>query len=371
MAREAASSVRRPIRASVIGAGWYAAQNHIPVLAERQDVVLDGVSRLGAEPLARVKEHFGFAFASENYREVLARRPDVVVVASPHHLHYRHAREALEAGAHVLCEKPMTLDSAEAWDLVERAETRGLHLVVANGYHYLPGVDELKRRIAAGAIGRIEHAMCSFISATRDVFVGERGLQSWKTSFFRPDPATWQDPQRGGGFAYGQMSHAIALLLHLTGLRARSVSAHSFPQQGVDLCNAATLSFAEGAVGVLSGAAAMPQGNRALLRLFMTGSDGMLTAEFDRDWCEIRRFDGTVERLEIAREAWVYRCNGPVNALIDLAQGEGHNGSPGVIGAATVSIISALLHSSRMQGQPAPINPIPASQQFQRKTGQQ
>jgi len=360
MAREAASSAYRPIRASVIGAGWYAAQSHIPVLAGRQDVVLDGVSRLGAEPLARVQEHFGFAFASEDYKEVLARCPDVVVVASPHYLHYRHAREALEAGAHVLCEKPMTLDPAEAWDLVERAAARGLHLLVANGYHYLPGVDELKRRIAAGAIGHIEQVMCSFISATRDVFVGEKGLQSWKTSFFRPDPATWQDPQRGGGFAYGQMSHSIALLLHLTGLRACSVSAHSFPQKGVDLCNAAILSFAGGAVGVLSGAAAMPQGNRALLRLFMTGSDGMLTAEFDRDWCEIRRFDGAVDRLQIAPEDWVYRCDGPVNALVDLAKGAGHNASPGAIGAATVSIVSGLLHSSRMQGQPEAIASHPA-----------
>ncbi len=346
---------KRQIRAAVVGAGWYAAQNHIPVLASIPDVELDGVSRLGAEELARVKEHFGFDFASEDYREVLARRPDIVVVASPHDLHYRHARDALDAGAHVLCEKPMTLDPAEAWDLVKTARERELHLLVANGYHYLPGVDELKRRIAAGVIGRLEQVMCSFISATRDVFAGARGLRSWETSFFRPDPKTWQDPQRGGGFAYGQMSHAIALILYLTELKAESVSARSFPERGVDLCNAATVLFAGGAVGSLSGAAAMPQGYRALLHHYMTGSEGILIAEFDRDSCKMRRFDGTEDCLELAPNDWVYRCDGPVNALVELARGAGHNASPGAIGAATTSIISALLHSSQHQGQPAPV----------------
>ncbi|WP_309085481.1 Gfo/Idh/MocA family oxidoreductase [Chelativorans sp.] len=344
-----------PIRAAVIGAGWYAAQNHIPVLAARGDLVLDGVSRLGAEALLRVKEHFGFAFASEDYREVLARRPDVVIVASPHHLHYQHARDALEAGAHVLCEKPMTLDPREAWDLVKRAEAQGRHLLIANGYQYLPGVEDLRRRIAEGAVGRIEHVMCSFISATRDVFAGEGGLKSWETSFFRPDKSTWQDPEQGGGFAYGQMSHAIALLLYLTGLEAGSVSAHSFPNDRVDFCNAATVSFAGGAVGVLSGAAAMPQGNRALLRFFITGSEGLLVAEFDRDWCEIRRFDGAADGLELADGAWTYRCDGPVDALVDLAKGFGLNASPGTIGAATVDVISALLQSSREGGRPIAI----------------
>ena len=49
------------LRAAVIGAGWYAAANHIPVLAGRNDVVLDGVCRLGTDELARVRDHFGFA----------------------------------------------------------------------------------------------------------------------------------------------------------------------------------------------------------------------------------------------------------------------------------------------------------------------
>lgn len=342
----------RSLRAAVLGAGWYAAQNHIPVLKARPEVVLDGVSRLGAEDLERARAHFGFAFASEDADEVLARHPDIVVVATPHQLHYRQARAALEGGAHVLCEKPMTLDPGEAWDLVRIARERNRHLLVANGYQYLPQVDALRQRIANGAIGSVEQVTVNFISATRDVFHGDAGLNSWKTTFFKPSKSTWQDPGQGGGFAYGQMSHSLALMFFLTGLSPETVSAQTFALAEVDLADAGVIRLSNGAVASVSGAAAMPQGNRGLLRLFIAGSEGMLTAEFDRDWCEIRRNDGSVERLEIAAGDWIYKCDGPVNALVDLALGRGSNLSPGRIGAETTATIAAMLASARAAGAP-------------------
>ena len=86
------------LKAAVIGAGWFAAYSHIPTLAARAEVELDGVCRLGVDDLERVRDAFGFAFASEDYTEVLARRPDVVIVSSPHRFHYEQARAALEGG---------------------------------------------------------------------------------------------------------------------------------------------------------------------------------------------------------------------------------------------------------------------------------
>jgi len=343
------------LRAAVIGAGWYAALNHIPMLARRDDVELDGVSRLGAEDLAKVQSHFGFAFASEDFRAVLARKPDIVVVASPHHLHYEHTAAALEAGAHVLCEKPMTLDPAEAWDLVARAKRLDRHLLIANGFNYLDQVDTLAARIADGLIGEIEHAMVSFISATRDVFSGEAGLKGWQTSMFRPARDTWQDPAKGGGFAYGQMSHALSLLFYLTGQAPVSISGQVMGTAGVDLANAATLTLTNGAVVSVSGAAGMPQGHHALLRLFISGSGGVVMAEFDRNNGEIRFTDGTVETLDLAPKAWSYRCDGPIDALVELARGRGSNRSPGHIGAQTTATIAAMLASAKAGGAVRPI----------------
>lgn len=344
----------RKIKVAVIGAGWYAAQSHIPTLARRDDVVLDGVSRLGAEELARVKERFGFAYASEDFHEVLARGPDAVVVASPHGLHYEHARAALEAGAHVLCEKPMTVDPAHAWALVDLAARRGRHLLIANGFHYLPGMAALRRKVVEGAVGTIEHVMCHFATPTRKVFAGDEGLPSWKTAFFRPARATWQDAAQGGGYAYGQMSHSLAFMFWFTGLTAETVSSRRLPAP-IDLNNAASIGFACGAIGTASGTATAPDESRQQLRLYVGGSEGNLTLDVDLDRAEIRRQDGRNETIAVPAGDWSYRCDGPVDRLVELALGRGENLSPGAVGAQTVELIAAMRRSAEADGAPMPV----------------
>ncbi len=343
------------LRAAVIGAGWYAAESHIPTLASRPEVALDAVCRIGADELERVKQTFGFAFVTQDHRAALARKPDIAVIASPHHLHFEHAMAALEAGAHVLVEKPMTLDPDEAWALAARARALGRHLVVANGYHYLPHLPAVRGMIAGGRLGPIEHVACTFVSATRPVFEGGAGFKRWSESFFRPDRSTWQDPARGGGFAFGQLSHSIALTLWLTGLEPVSAAARTFAPAGVDLADAATLLFAGGAVGSLSGAAGMPEGRRGMLRIAIVGHDGLMEIELDRDRCVWCLNDGTEGSLDIVPGEWTYHCRGPVHALVDLALGRGENLSPGEIGASAVATIRALLDSAASEGAPAAV----------------
>jgi len=343
------------IRVSLIGAGWFAARNHIPALAARPDVRLDGVCRLGARELEQVRDAFGFAFAAEDYRAVLDRRPDAVIVSSPHHLHYEHAKAALERGAHVLCEKPMTLEPDEAWDLVEIARASNRHLLIANSYNFMPHVDDIRRRLAAGVIGSIEHVMSSFVSVTRDVFAGTEGLRSWRTAMFRPDPSTWQDAERGGGFAFGQLSHSLALVYFLTGTAPVRASSFATGQDGVDLTDSAAIRLDTGATVSVSGAAAMPYGHRPLMRLFLTGTKGVMTIEFDRDLCEIRTGEGQVERLPVGKDEWVVESAGPVNALVELARGRGHNLATGVVGARTTATIAAMRASARADGAPVDV----------------
>jgi predicted dehydrogenase len=328
------------LRAAVIGAGWYAAENHIPALARRGEVALDAVCRLGRDELERVRDHFGFVCADEDHRAVLERRPDIVVVASPHVRHYEHVRDALEAGAHVLCEKPLTLDP----------ERLGRHLLIANGYHYLPRMAEVAELIRGGAVGTIEQVGCQFSSATRQVFSGTVGFERWNLAFFRPAISTWQDPAGGGGFAYGQLSHSIALMLWLTGLRAAEVTARAFAPERIDLHDVATVLFEGGAIGAVFGGASVPEGGRARLRLSIAGSAGIADIDVDLDRCEIHRHDGSVSRIPLAAGAWTYNCAGPVDALVDLALGEGRNLSPAAVGAATTGLIAAMSRSAAADG---------------------
>jgi len=337
-------------RVAVIGAGWWAAAHHIPNLVAIPGVVLDGVCRLGPAELEAVRAQFGFAFASEDPDAVLARRPEAVVVSSPHALHHAHAASALEAGAHVLVEKPMTLDPAEARDLVARARRAGRQIIVGNGYHWCAGLDAVRARLAAAAIGRIEHAMCSFVSATRNVFVGEDGMEAWRSTMFRPALSTWQNPAAGGGFTWGQMSHSVALLLWLTGLRPLRASAAMLGAT-VDLTVAGTLACEGGATVALSGAAAWPEGRAALLRLVVTGDRGTLDLAVDEGRAVIRRLDGSTEDFSPSPGAWRYSTAGPIHALVAAARGDvSANHAPGEIGAATVAVLAALHGSAEAGG---------------------
>ena len=255
----------------------------------------------------------------------------------------------------------MTLDPAEAWDLVARASRLGRHLVIANGYHYLPQMDVLADLISKGAVGTIEQVGCQFSSATRPVFSGTTGFERWNRTFFRPALSTWQDPEAGGGFAYGQLSHSIALMLWLTGLRATEVTARAFTPEHIDLHDVAAVLFDNGAIGAVHGGASVPEGGRARLRISVAGSEGIADIDVDLDRCEIHRHDGEVRRLALAPQDWAYDCRGPVDALVDLALGRGHNRSPGAIGAATIGLIAAMRQSARGDGERAAVQGAPVA----------
>src|SRR4051794_39393672 len=155
------------LRLGVIGAGSWAIAPHLPNFAERRDEVeFVAVARHGAELLAKVKEDFGFQLASEDFEDVLAADIDICLIASPTGLHHRHAKAAMEAGAHVLVEKPFTIDPDDAWDLVDTAAALDRHLVVAFGWNYRPMVREMKRAMDERGIGAIEQMTISMASAT-------------------------------------------------------------------------------------------------------------------------------------------------------------------------------------------------------------
>src|SRR5208337_4010740 len=112
-------TARKKARLGFIGAGWWATANHMPLLAQRDDVEMIAVCRLGKAELKQVQDRFGFEFATESAEE-LVKHPDVnaVIVTSPHTLHHEHARLALQRGLHVLCEKPMCTRADHAQELV-------------------------------------------------------------------------------------------------------------------------------------------------------------------------------------------------------------------------------------------------------------
>jgi predicted dehydrogenase len=343
-------------RLGFIGAGWWATANYIPLLAQREDVELAAVCRLGAGELRRVQERFGFPFATEDAAELVAHpNLDAVVVTSPHTLHHEHARLALDRGLHVLCDKPMCTRAEDARDLVRLAQQKSLHLLVPYGWHYKPFIQEARRWLDAGALGQVQYALCHMASPIRDLLQGKK-FQAEQNSgqagglVFEPDPRTWSDPDvAGGGYAHAQLSHSTGLLCWLTGLVPESVYAlMSAPSARVDLYDAISVRFAGGAIGTVSGAGTVPPGGMTAyqvdLRLF--GSEGMLLLDCERARLELRRHDGQVQRVELAPDAGAYTCDGPPHNFIDLVLGKtAENFSPGATAMHSVALLDAAYRS--------------------------
>jgi predicted dehydrogenase len=95
------------------------------------------------------------AWVTTSIEEVLASDVDAVVIATPIRTHYQLARAALEHGKHVLVEKPLAESVTHAEDLAALARERGLVLMVGHTYMYSPAVEELRRLVQSGALGRV------------------------------------------------------------------------------------------------------------------------------------------------------------------------------------------------------------------------
>jgi predicted dehydrogenase len=342
----------RKVRLGFIGAGWWATANHMPILAKRDDVELVAVSRRNPQILAQVRDAFGFQVATTDYRELLEQDLDGVVVSSPHDLHFEHACAGLERGMHVLCEKPMTLEPGQAWSLVETARRVDRHLLVPYGWHYKGFTQRAKAFLDDGAVGSVQYAMCHMASPTKGFFAGGgRPPDQWEPTIAEPDPATWQSPDHGGGYAHGQITHSSALLLWLTGLRAKRVAAvMTCPDSRVDMYDAAIVNFETEAIGAISGAATLPDNDKFQVDLRIFGNEGALLLDAERERVEVRRHDGAHVHVEVPPGEGAYSCDVPPIRFVELIQGVGRNDSPGEVAARSVELIDAMHRSAAAGG---------------------
>jgi predicted dehydrogenase len=336
------------IRVGVIGAGSWALASHLPNLAKHEEVEFVAVSRKGPELLAKVKDEFNFQIASEDYRDVLNAGVDICIVGSPTGLHHEHAKAALEAGAHVVCEKPVTINPKEAWDLADTAERVNRNLVVAFGWNYLPMITKAKLMMDQAGIGQLEHITIHMSSQCREL-LSNTGSYPDADPAFLPESPTWTDPKiSGGGYGQAQLSHALGMALWLTGARVQSGFAlMSAPLNApVELHDAIVYNF--DGIGTLSGGSSHPKAHKNVhaLEVRAIGSEGQMLIDVER--AAVWHFqNGKNEVLELAGDEGFYNCEGPIEAIISAAKGEKFiNQSPGELGARTVEALDIAYRSA-------------------------
>jgi predicted dehydrogenase len=333
-------------RIGVIGAGWWAVANHIPVLKALPDCEIVAVNRLGAGELAEIQEAFGIARGFEDYREMLATVPmDGVVVSSPHTLHFEHASAALAKGCHVLVEKPMTTTAQDARELVARAASARREIIIPYGWNFKSWTDDA--RAMAKGVGRIEHVVLQMANALEDLFAGQP-MRETEGAMFRPLASTWADPQRAGGFGWGQLVHALGLLFRVADLDPEEVYCVTGKSPiAVDYYDAAVVRFAGGATAALSGAATLPKGRPVQIDLRIFGSKGMLLLDIERERLELRRRDGKDRVVPLEPGEGAYACDEPLRVLVDLCLGrKANNSAPGIVGQRAVEVLDAMYRSA-------------------------
>jgi predicted dehydrogenase len=338
-------------RIGVLGCGWWATRAHLPALAADPDAVIAAVADPDESRRLAAADRFAVEHVYASADEMLdAQRVDGVIVATPHRFHYEGARAALEHGAHVLVEKPMTIRPQDARALVALARERELELLVGYPWHWNAHMLELRAQIEAGAIGTIEHVSCLFASTARDLYRGQVEVLRDVLGYPMTAPAdtTYSDPAlTGGGQGQTQLTHSAALLLWLTGLRAREVSAMTGDfDLAIDLVDALSVRFDGGALGSLSSTGSLSPGYEDILEYRIFGTEGHVLIDPGLSIATVSRAGRQPVTLPPLPPAERYLEDAPARNLVELCEGRGVNGSPGELGAQIVELIDAMYRSA-------------------------
>lgn len=191
-----------------------------------------------------------------------------VVITTPNHIHYPVAKAALEAGFHVVCDKPVTHRLDEAEHLAELVSTSGLLFGLTHNYTGYPMVKEARNLVRSGAFGSIRRVVCEY-------------LQGWLAQNVSNKQADWRtDPERAGvAGCFGDIgSHGENLLEYVTDLQIVELCADlsSFvPGRQLDDDGNVLLRFGSGAKGILF-ASQVAVGEENGLKLRVYGERGGL-----------------------------------------------------------------------------------------------
>lgn len=205
------------LRGAICGFGEVAARGHLPGWLTRPDVTIVAIQ----DPISE-RRHLAMRLA-KNVRVyddlglmLDGEAPDFVDIATPPALHVAAIRTALEAGAHVLCEKPLCLEAAEFEELTRLAAAKSRVLMCVHNWKHAPAFDAAHRMLASGRLGNLRHLQ---IDRLRTQPAGAPG--QW-----RSEAAT------GGGILIDHGWHVFYLMHWLMGDAPQSVSAFMGSQQG-------------------------------------------------------------------------------------------------------------------------------------------
>ena len=244
------------IRWGIVGTGGIA-RGFADGLKALPDATLQAVASRTLDKAERFARGVGAVRGHGSYAALYADPEiDAVYIATPHHRHKDDCLQCLEAGKPVLCEKPFTVNAAEAREVAAKAREKDVFCMEAMWMRFMPLVQEAKRQVTSGALGEVRLLLADFAYPV---------AYDPKGRFF--------DPAKGGGALLDRGVYCLSLAYYLFGPPAQIVSQAGRAATGVDEQSAYTLSYPDGKLAVLYSGLRVRSTNTATI----VGTQGRLT----------------------------------------------------------------------------------------------
>jgi predicted dehydrogenase len=278
-------TLNRKLRMGLVGGGqgsFIGRVHSIGACLDNRAVVVAGALSSNPERSRASAADYGICStrAYGSYQEMLDaehklpadQRIDFVSVTTPNHTHYEIARAALEAGFHVVCDKPMTFDLGQAESLQKVVESSGRVFALTHNYTGYPLVRQAREMILSGELGEIQAVRSSYIQGWLRTRLEE---SDQKQAAWRTDPA-----KSGAAGCFGDIAtHAYNLVRYMTGLLPESISCHlrTFePGRKLDDYGTAIIRFQGGGLGSVT-ASQISHGRENDLSIEIDGTKGALS----------------------------------------------------------------------------------------------
>jgi predicted dehydrogenase len=283
-----------PLVVGIVGAGGIASKLHLPQLSRMSEVKIKWFFGRKEHRLRLLSERYGAEDVTGDYHDILQDpEVDAVVIATPHPLHVKPGIEALQAGKHVLMQKPLCGDMEEANRFVEAADTSDR--IVFALPHFMPQIYKMRALVGEGKIGRVSGAYCRtshggpevYYAEVKDTF-GEKGEDLW---FF--------DAKRASvGALFDMGVYAVANLVAAMGSVVEVLGYTATLAKPTELEDTATLllKFENGALGTAETGWCDPA---RTWRLSIHGTTGKLTATEETELRLIHWEPGSYTREDV------------------------------------------------------------------------
>jgi predicted dehydrogenase len=287
------------VKWGVLGTANIAKGCTIPGMQQVNTCELYAIAGRDINKALKFMDDFGFQKAYGSYEELIEdSEVQAIYIPLPNGLHLKWVKKALQHKKHVICEKPLALNSSDARDMFETAKANGVILMEAYAYLHSPYIKSLKADIDSGLIGDIDYIESEFL-----------------TQGYSEDIRLYKD--QGGGAMYDLGCYCTTMILSLIDSTPTSVIANArYTELGVDELTNAIIKFKNGVnatftVGMILG---KDSGSR-FDKLYIHGSKGAICSDV-----EFNQSGELSYKIYLDKEIIERKISVPQNYSLEIAQ---------------------------------------------------